>query len=256
MHIFIVISVILCQCGMTAEAVFNSRLKNLLEKVTGEAMRGLTDNNTCPPTFDKTIVPPRTTRLGHIAMFSVTGRVGSSNLLGMLNSGSISSVGEIFSYKNFKSRGLDPNIHSAEQYPASSDHKMSMIVHIRRVFKASRSSARTVPHLLASIKFWHAWVNGVTIEWLGRQLFIHGCVSHFILISRNPVRITISEQYAHQHHQWRHSAKDRLSKICSQARMAFHIGGRWASEMAVTQYYRLALPRQFATLRSKRTPFT
>lgn len=94
--------------------------------------------------------------------------------------------------------------------------------------------------MLASVKFWHAWTNGVTVEWLARKLVSNGCVSHFILILRNPVRITISEMYGHKYSQWSYrgsgGAKGIQKTACARSHLAYHIGATWVGQMASAHY--------------------
>lgn len=229
--------VLQCFCCMSETVPFQGRLKKLIERFVNMSTAELNSNNTCPLRFVKDPISSRSGRIGHVVLLSVSGRVGSSNLLSMLNQGLVASIGEIFSEKMFHSRGLAPDVHSPKRSPAQPKHEARMIDHIRRAFNTPKSY-HDETHKLASIKFWHAWINGVSLSWLVRQLFIHGCVSHFVLISRNPVRVVASEMYAHRHQTWRYEPKHKRAATCTRASLSYHIGGQWVSEMAVAQYQR------------------
>jgi len=113
-----------------------------------------------------------------------------------------------------------------------------MMNHIRHCY-SSNDNKEYKSHKLASIKFWHAWSNGVTIEWMVNQLIHCGCVTHFVLIGRNPVRITVSEQYANRYRTWQYQKSRQRSApgaVCDRSYLAYHIGGRWVAEMARTHY--------------------
>ena len=175
--------------------------------------------------------------LSNIAIFSATGRVGTTNMLTMLAYHSnVVNVGEIFMSSSFKSANLPPNNMSPKQHPASVAMQNHLVSRIKSTLRRNRDGHS---RMLASIKFWHAWSNGVTVKWLARQLIYHGCVSHFLLIARNPVRITISEMYGHKFKAWSYrgdSVKDVQTGVCARSRMAYHVGARWAGEMAVAHY--------------------
>jgi hypothetical protein len=91
-------------------------------------------------------------------ILSVTGRVGSSNLLSMLGSHpQIKDLGEIFISSMFHSKKLPPNYNSPIKSPASSAMKQRLMSHIKKSFLPSNEVPKV--HRLASIKFWHAWEN-------------------------------------------------------------------------------------------------
>ena len=75
--------------------------------------------------------------------------------------------------------------------------------------------------------------------------FVCRLVSHFILIARNPVRITISEQYANRFHSWVYRTEKNVDKnsrrapkrsVCEKSMFSHHVGGRWLGEMVVDHY--------------------
>jgi hypothetical protein len=180
---------------------------------------------------------------GNIVIFSATGRVGSTNLLSMFR-GRLKNIGEIF--LSFPSKNLPPDPSSPINHPSDENHRHRIDDHIRRAFvvdpKIAKLTGRTF-HLVASIKFWHAWSNGVTVNWLAKSLLANGAVTHFILISRNPTRITVSEQYGHRHHSWSYplgtpssGGVRSSSPVCDRSYLSYHIGGRWMSQMAVKHY--------------------
>ena len=115
-------------------------------------------------------------------ILSATGRVGSSNLLSMLGSHQyIQDIGEIFIASRFRSQKLPPNINSPKNSPASSAVKQRIISHIKQSLlpkggnkfrgkETSVSSSTSLVHRLASVKFWHAWENGVGVGWMVRHL--------------------------------------------------------------------------------------
>ena len=67
-------------------------------------------------------------------------------------------------------------------------------------------------------------------------------MTHFILIARNPVRITISEQYANRFHAWSYfenketTGKKKKNAVCEKSMLSHHVGGRWLGEMVVDHY--------------------
>jgi hypothetical protein len=116
-------------------------------------------------------------------ILSATGRVGSSNLLAMLGSHpNIKDTGEIFIASSFRSQNLPPNIHSPVTSPASKATKRRIISHIKDSLlpnyrKGNKDTGTTGAsslspklHRLASVKFWHAWANGVSVGWMVRHL--------------------------------------------------------------------------------------
>jgi hypothetical protein len=175
---------------------------------------------------------------GNIAIISMNGRVGSSNLLEMLGSSNFINVGEIFMHRRFTSLNLPPNINSPKQFPAEENHKTKMIKYIEKSFQPQSNRPNkyySKRNIIASIKFWHAWMNGVSIGWLVEQVLVHGCVQNVVLISRNPIRIVISEQYAHKIEKWKFDKND-IKPDCTQLKLSFHVGAQWTSEMAIRQY--------------------
>lgn len=207
--------------------------------------------------------------INNIIIYSPTGRISSTNILSMFNGIikinnnielNINNIGEIFISTRFKSLNLEPNNESPKKYPANNNHKEMIIKHIYHSFHKQQQQSQQQQekqsqqfqqeHYIGSIKFYHAWENGVTVKWLTKMLINYGCVKHFILITRNPVRITISEQYGHKYHSWAyenvHSKKKKSlttstsssssSLVCEQSHLSYHIGGRWMSQMAVTHF--------------------
>ena len=116
-------------------------------------------------------------QVGNVVILSATGRVGSSNLLAMLGSHPrIRDLGEIFIASQFRSLGLPLNKKSPRETPAPGHHKRRMVTHIIERMKSSHSRLRSESgtlNRLASVKFWHAWENGVDIAWMVRHL--HSC---------------------------------------------------------------------------------
>ena len=118
--------------------------------------------------------------VSNVVILSATGRVGSSNLLSMLGSHPhIDDLGEIFIAARFRSQKLSPNINSPKKAPASSTQKQRIATHIRKSFSSGqhvhnsrneKSSLSSTIHRLASVKFWHAWENGVSVSWMVRHL--------------------------------------------------------------------------------------
>jgi hypothetical protein len=183
---------------------------------------------------DQSSIPSSVTPIAprNIVIFSATGRVGSTNLLSMFR-GRLKNIGEIFI--SFRSKNLPPDPSSPLTHPSDDNHRRRIDAHIRRAFVVTNPNI----HLVASIKFWHAWSNGVTVSWLAKALITNGAVTHFILISRNPTRITVSEQYGHRHHSWSYpkgSSTSGNSPVCARSYLSYHIGGRWMSQMAVKHY--------------------
>lgn len=106
-------------------------------------------------------------------ILSATGRVGSSNLLSMLGSHPyIRDIGEIFIASKFHSLKLAPNINSPKTSPASPAARQRIIAHIKKSLLPSDTSVSPAMfvHRLASVKFWHAWENGVGVRWMVRHL--------------------------------------------------------------------------------------
>lgn len=192
---------------------------------------------------------------GSIAIVSANGRVSTTNMLTMLSHhANVLNMGEIFLSTTFPSLNLPPNILSPKNHPASLDVRNRVISRIRKTLKGSnRGNVRR----LASIKFWHAWTNGVTVPWLAEQLIEHGCVTHFIFIVRNPVRITMSEMYGHKYHVWSYHGKngDRgvQATVCARSHLAYHIGARWVGEMAVSHVREFRAVQQVAATRNVAT---
>jgi hypothetical protein len=86
-----------------------------------------------------------------------------------------------------------------------------------------------------------------TISIISSPLYnlLYRCVTHFILIARNPVRITISEQYANRFNSWTYlpdskqegrKKKKTKTSVCEKSLFAHHVGGRWLGEMAIDHY--------------------
>jgi hypothetical protein len=160
------------------------------------------------------------------------------------------NMGEIFLSTTFPSLNLPPNYLSPKKHPASTEVQNRIISRIRKTLTGSqRGNARR----LASIKFWHAWSNGVTVPWLAEQLISHGCVTHFILILRNPVRITMSEMYGHKYRSWSYHGSNGergvQTTVCARSHLAFHIGGRWVGEMAAAHVREFRALQQVAAAR-------
>ena len=109
----------------------------------------------------------------NVVILSATGRVGSSNLLSMLGTHQyIRDIGEIFIASKFRSQKLPPNINSPKTSPASPAHKKRITSHIKKhMFPDSDDVESTsFVHRVASVKFWHAWENGVEVGWMVKRL--------------------------------------------------------------------------------------
>eukprot|EP01041_Mallomonas_annulata_P000818 gene818-1594_t len=163
-----------------------------------------------------------------------TSRVGSSNLMHMLGRHmNIENLGEIFLPELFDSPKLLPKSDSVKKHPANEVLQTKIATYIRRSLSPDRLHGKRG---IVNVKFWHAWSNGVSISWLLQTFFEEGDCTHIIFVTRNPVRIAISENFAENEAVRGYSKKSLSPPSCESQRMRYAVSGVKVVEMALDQY--------------------
>ena len=85
------------------------------------------------------------------------------------------------------------------------------------------------------------WVSASVLVSIGisnLNIYYFRCVTHFVLIARNPVRVTISEQFANRYKSWEYKKYGKNAKIsaCDKSYLSHHVGAQWLGEMVSTHF--------------------
>lgn len=179
---------------------------------------------------------------GNIVIFSATGGVDLSQILEFMtkNDNNIEYFGNIFP-EEFNERKNKNDISSFLQFDAhdSVDLQRQVLMHIRFIAAESEKSS-TPPRRLFTVS-WPFPVQGISVGWLMRQLRDSGECTHLILLTRNPTRLLIAEQWRSRRATVGNgagttsaSASARLP--CESQRYVYGVSGQQTVQTALSQY--------------------